>query len=259
MFARMTHTCSSGARSLPKYTVYSGTQPQLLTDPNDEDNWELVFLAGCEISFSRLATDVDVFVCAGGMPGNSGTGYWGAYNDCEARGGKGGKGGGTATQPKTLELHTRYPVTVGGSGQPSSAFGVTAETGAGSAAGNGAYSLWKGSTTDNGNGSGGTDGSVAFGSGTTLYQNGRKYGAGGGGGSARSSLNENKMTAGAGGATGGGAGGDDSAGSPGAANTGGGGGGGSSCQRLNKTEGAYNKLGGEGGSGIVIIRNKRGE
>lgn len=247
-----------GNRQLPKYTVHSGTAPLLLVDPNNDSYWELVFLGNCEITFSRLLTNVDVFVCAGGMPGGSGTGYWGNYNDCEAKGGKGGNGGGTVTTTAiTLQEGIRYAVRVGGSGQPSSAFGATAETGTGANGGSGAYSAWKGSIVRNYDGDAGGDGTVAFGSGETLYQNGRKYGPAGGGGSARSSLNDNQQAKGAGGETGGGDGGDDSNGLPGTANTGAGGGGGSSCQRLNKTEGAYNKLGGDGGSGIVIIRNAR--
>ena len=101
----------------------------------------------------------------------------------------------------------------------------------------------------------GASGTAAFGSGSTLY------GAGGGGG-AHSWANGNSACSGAGGSTGGGAGGVSTTGggyanhgSNATANTGSGGGGasGGGCTSSFPTCGH----GGSGGSGIVIIRNKR--
>ena len=252
-----------GALNMPKYEA-TGVRPLFYKD--DDGNWELVFTGNCVITFSKLKTAVDVFVVGGGRTGNNGTGKLESASKSYAYGGDGGKGGGIATQlGLTLSTGKEYPVTVGTAGLSSSAFGVTAATGTGSDGGAGAKHQ-RGWPTDGrfaaGNGSPGV---LAFGTADTLFEPGRRYGAGGGGGSAYSTLGGNLAAAGAGGATGGGNGGSDASGGnngygeAGAANSGAGGGGGSSYIWNTRDDATYHtRPGGTGGSGIVIIRNARG-
>ena len=138
-------------------------------------------------------------------------------------GGSGGKGGQCITKTSiSITKNTNYPLTIGGAG---------------------------------------SNGSYAFDSSTSLFQSGRRYGAGGGaGGVYRVSNNDNSFSFGSssGGLTGGGTGGaastNDVNGGNASANTGSGGGGGN-ARIIKNTYGAG--AGGSGGSGIIIIRNHR--
>ena len=248
---------NSSEHSLPAYT-YTGTAPTLATDANG--NWELAFTANCVVNFSKIGT-VDVFVVAGGMPGGGGQNTVVAAGYATVKAGNGGKGGGCATATGVQLTRGRdYTVSVGGSGQSSSAFGVTAESGAGSAAGSGAYGTVSNYGTESSTAStAGTDGVYAFSASTSLINSGRKYGAGGGGGAATVASTRKDYSAG--GATGGGAGGQDlnqgdRPGVAGTTNTGGGGGGGEATYTGTAN---HTGTGGAGGSGIVIIRNHREE
>lgn len=240
----------SAARNQPKYE-YTGAKPLFFSD--SQGNWELVFLADCQITFSKLPGPVEAFLVGGGAIAGLSEGY--APNGY-AKGGDGGRGGGTLTASPTLQVGTRYPVTIGQSGTSTAAFGLTAASGQGAYGGAGAQSGAAGN---------GSDGVLAFGTGGTLYENGTpiKFGAGGGGGAARGDWNHSLLAAGSGGATGGGAGGagdgseaqNQNRGGDGAPNTGGGGGGGSRNNTM-YSEGSFPGPG-RGGSGIVILRNAR--
>lgn len=260
MIIPMVRYGATGGNVLPAYT-YTGTTPTFASD--SDGNWELAFTGNCEINFSKIGT-VDVFVVAGGMPGGAGNVSVGqSAGFALVYGGDGGKGGGRATSSGVqLSTGQNYTVTIGGSGQSSSAFGVTAESGAGSDCGEGASgevgggnwaALW---TTGS---SGGDDGAYAFGASTSLINSGRLYGAGGGGGAATVSSSDKAKSDG--GATGGGAGGQDLTnyrnGVAGAANTGAGGGGGEATYTQTSAPNGHTGNGGAGGSGIVIIRNAR--
>lgn len=240
---------SSG--KLPAYT-YTGIAPLVYKDETG-DNWELVFLGNCTITFSK-DVDVDVFAVGGGQAGGTGDGQYVSGTSAWAEGGKGGNGGGTETAAAHLTKDTAYTVTIGGSGASTSAFGVTAASGAGSAGGNGAR------TPSHAAENGADSTAYAFGEQNTLYAPGTRYGAGGAG--AGANANGANLGAGTGGATGGGDGGTDTTsgstdkiGKPGAANTGAGGGGGATLAVNADAPTKY--AGGLGGSGIAIIRNAR--
>ncbi len=138
----------------------------------------------------------------------------------------------------------------------------------GSGGGGGAYDKNSGSAggTNGGNGGGACNSSTrngcpGTGQGTTTGEFGvssaTKYAGGGGGGCGCASASSASFgsSAGAGGSGGGGAGGcgNTSYGTAGTANTGGGGGGGSSYNNNN----SYYSASGAGGTGVVIVRNKR--
>lgn len=272
-------------RAIPEFT-FSGDyafvtdDDQVITNPETyKSNWKIRLLTSGDLNFSKLngaEKGIDLFlVGGGGRGGNSG----GA-----GRGGPGGGGGGYTKTIKGMKLDRDvvYPITIGGSGGATTAFGNTAEKGEsggggesyegypGGAGGSGGGGGGGGSDdgagsgggggTDGGNGIAGTKGdsagsyNAAPGSGgngqkTTTKEfgeiSGKLYSGGGGGGGASSS-----KSGGSGGSGGGGAGGGagNKAGTAGTTNTGGGGGG--ACVSY--------ASGGPGGSGIVIIRNARG-
>ena len=262
MIIPMVRYGATGGNVLPAYT-YTGTTPTFASD--SEGNWELAFQGDCEITFSKIGA-VDIFVVAGGMSGGNGKITIGLNsNYARVVGGNGGKGGGRVTSYGVqLSTGQNYTVTVGGSGQSSSAFGVTAESGAGANGGAGAtgdVSNWNGRSLTNS--VPGSEGAYAFGESTSLIGSisGRMYGAGGGGAGITSGYGGGKAQS-AGGSTGGGAGGRDETnyrnGVAGAANTGSGGGGGEATY-TNSPYGVISHTGngGAGGSGIVIIRNAR--
>ena len=220
-------------------------------------NWNIRFLTTGVLKFTELngaREGVDVFVLGGGGNGghsiiDSGTQQAGMLF---ASGGGGGGGGyrETAFNAK-VSANTNYTITIGGAGGTSSGFGVSASgggNGGNAANANAMDGVGQGGTGGSNGGNGaatgaapgkGVDGSYAF------YGNtGSRYGPGGGGGYGYNYYN------GSGGAASGGADGGGSSASNATTNSGGGGGGGS--QSASKT---YSP--GSGGSGIVIIRNKR--
>ena len=111
---------------LPKYT-YSGTAPRFKHD--DSGNWEIAFTGDCNITFSRILQNIDVFVVAGGRAGGSGDGSG-------RQGGNGGKGGGAANGVNIQVFpQMENKIHVGQSDQDSFAFSVTAFSGAGASGG----------------------------------------------------------------------------------------------------------------------------
>ena len=266
-------TVSIILESIPEFT-YTGTY-QIVNDDDvaittSPDNWKIRLLTGGTFKFTKLngaANGIDVFCVGGGAAG--------AQNIDQHT--SGGGGGGYTTTKTNIKptVNYDYSIVVGGGGSghgaaggASSAFGVSANGGdtvaKGRTGGKGGSGGGGGGQTVTGGkgGSDGSDGSISTkdtaqnwitqanggaGQGTTTREfgeaNGKLYAGGGGGG-----------YGGAGGEGGGGTAGvgtdADEAGKPGTANTGGGGGG---MGRY-----GFGKWSGAGGSGIVIIRNKRG-
>jgi hypothetical protein len=242
---------------LPKYT-YSGTAPRFKHDGNG--NWEICFTGDCDITFSRILQNIDVFVVAGGRAG--GNGDYSESATGTAKGGNGGKGGGTANGTNIQVFPQRkYEVHVGQSDQDSFAFGVTAFSGAGASGGTGGKVVNTTATVA----AAGTAGVYAFNiqdpeQETTLFWDGYKYGAGGGGGGC--TVGDSTAAAAIGGLGWVVDGSTRPAGGDGKAGVGesgtkysGGGGGGGGCKVVPGSSISYG--GGAGGSGIVIIRNHR--
>ena len=226
-------------------------------------NWKIRFLTSGTLTFTTLngaSNGIDAFLVGAG-----GGGGYGAYGGS----GSGGGGGGYVKTIKNVVIKNNetYSIVIGtggtGNGEPSSAFGVEALggnagaqfTGAsgGSGGGTGCHGnsrakAGEGGSDGNNGGSGGYNGGTKGGDGSGITTRefgeitGKLYAGGGGGGG-----NGSGGLASAGGDGGGGNGSGKGKGSDGLANTGGGGGGGSTD----------NKLPSSGGSGIVIIRNKR--
>lgn len=232
------------ANQVPAFT-YTGSY-KIVNDADDEitasaDNWKIRLLTSGTLTFSTLngaADGIDVF-CVGG--GGAGTNYEGAN---EGEGGAGGGGGGYTKTQKGVSVKTgaTYAVQVGGGGSMSgggttNAFGV-------SAGGGGIGLNQNGGAGGSGGGGGKSAGGSDGGNGGSYYYGSFQYIGGKGQGSTTREFGESTSTLYAGGGGGnegaGGAGGGGTNGA-GVVNTGGGGGG-----RLNA-----------GGSGIVIIRNKR--
>lgn len=262
--------------TLPDFT-YDGDYEILNDDDTtiteSPDNWKIRFLTSGTLTFSNLRSaenGIDVFLVGGGGRGGSKSG-----SSPNFAGGGGGGGGYTKTVSSiSVEAGVGYSITIGGSGGATSAtFNTkyTASAGSsgssktggngGSGGGGGAISSADGSRGGS-NGASGGSGSNGYGSwkggsgsGTTTREFGEETGrlyAGGGGGGGGYHSNTGGVGYGGGGGAGGGAGGGygnsgTTAGS-GKANTGGGGGG----------AGGMNGTAGDGGSGVVVIRNARG-
>lgn len=221
----------------PLFTVTGGTYEYAEETAADGTvNWELALLTGTNatLTFSRVVDYVDVFLVGGGQEGQAG--------------GKGGSGGTRiiCSDAAKIAVHNgSYPFTIGGGGEATTIFEQTAETGGGSAGGTGAGTS-RGATK-------GTDGEYAFGNEASLLYSGRKYGAGGGGGG-YNHRTQGHMPGAAGGETGGGKGSSNGRVKPGNGedNTGAGGGG-----RYWDDYAGISSGPGDGGSGIIIIRNAR--
>jgi hypothetical protein len=241
--------------AIPSF-LYNGTSK--IVDDNDNvitqslKNWKIKFLTSGTLNLTNLngATGgIDVFCVGGG--GNGGNGS--LSNDVDGGGGGGG-GGGYTTAKRGLTVKTgTYDVYVGGSGGKTSAFGVSANGGGngGSYGGNGGdggsgggAGTWSSNVPANGgtNGSNGSAYATLGGNagkgqgnppGTREFHesNGKLYSSGGKGGT-HGNYSTDRTTA---------------------ENTGNGGNGGNSGSSFNATE----RSGIAGGSGIVIIRNKR--
>lgn len=220
-------------------------------------NWELALLSGTNatIRFTKMPTNIDVFLVGGGS--NGGLGH---IDSRYEYGGDGGLGGGVVMNSNVhIEANTDYSFTVGRSGQPSTIFGETTygapygyryETGRIASTSDGARSEI--GFTDVIAALPGISGALAFGEQTSLLFSGRRYSACGGGGGLLPQERSTAVNGAAGGVTGGGAGGSQNAeAANGEDNTGSGGGG---AFWSNGHSGAP----GVGGSGIIIIRNARG-
>ena len=240
----------SREKSPPRFTVTDGTYSYAQTERADGIvDWEIALLTGADatLTFGRVVDYVDVFLVGGGKPGGSrGT----------DSGGTGGKGGQLVTKSGADKISvtagTSYTFTIGGSNEDTSIFGFTASSGGGSNGGTG------GDISESRQATAGRDGAYAFGAGESLINSGQKYGAGGGGGGYwQGNVHINGK---AGGATGGGHGADPNhttkASASGAANTGSGGGG--AGANISSSPAKYYSAG-DGGSGIIIIRNHREE
>lgn len=268
-----TYKTSSGANA--KYEIYNASGVNITNNPETQGDWKIKFLESGILTLNRLngaADGIDVFCVGGGGNGAN-------YNANLAVPGGGG-GGGYTTTKKGVSVQTgKYTMSVGGSGGTTYAFKGTAIEVSAKNGSNG-Y-MYKGASTTDGNGgnggsggggifaSGGSDGydgskgggqsSYAYGGkgqrslnqGTTTKEFGESTGtlyAGGGGGGGSGA---GGYPAGSGGAGGGGKGGGRGAAAEnGTPNTGGGGGGGGWAWGAGDAPG-------KGGSGIVIIRNKR--
>ena len=266
------YSVSISFNAIPDFT-YTGNF-EIVNDSDEliatsQGNWKIRFLTSGTLTFTALngaENGIDVFLVGGGGSGANGC----EESDGTYRSTYGGGGGYTKTvRGVRISTNTDYAITVGAGGASASsisqsghnggstsAFGATANGGKGAVGFTG--SSWDGSGGNGGSGGGGVGGNGgsdgADGSGemhgtgqkTTTREFGEEGGnlySGGGGGAAN----------GAGGAGGGGAGSPTASGSngvDGTANTGGGGGAGSRLTYPSTHSGA-------GGSGIVIIRNKR--
>lgn len=226
-------------RSIPEFE-YSGTYDIV----QNGNNWKIRFLTSGTLTFKALnnaKNGIEAFLVGGG--GSSGTN--------EFNGGGGGGGGYTTTSELIPSTDTEYTISIGGSNGTTTAFGTSAANGSAGSRSTGGAGTGKGGNGGAQSGEGGArggaggDGVYAFNDPT---EGDYKYGAGGGGGGGY--ING---AGGKGGASGGGQGGynNGSAGgagnTAGAANSGGGGGG----------AGGWFGATSVGGSGIVIIRNKR--
>lgn len=261
---------NSSSGTTPYYIEYTGN----CTILNDgSGNWRIKFTTSGTVKFNT-SMSVDIFLVGGG--GGGGTGCY--YYAC----GSGGGGGYTLTKKQiNLEANTEYPIVIGAGGksytdgESSKAFGFTAAGGlhgqssgaekagdGGSAGGKAAQYSPQPGASDGGDDPGGSakgQRSKAGPNGETGTtrefgeETGALYAGGGGASGYYHSTSGAVVPGGAGGAGGGGTGGkvgettDDSGrGKNGTNNTGGGGGGAWPAN-----------WGGTGGSGIVIIRNKR--
>lgn len=238
--------------TVPEFT-YSGSY-ELVDDYSNriastDGDWNIRFLTTGNLRFTKLngaANGIDVFVVGGGGDGGEASLYSAHGNEYWSGGGGGGGGHCSTSFGQQVSLNIPYEIRVGGANGESSAFGTTASGGSdggsangGGEGGSGGRNGGKGSenarTADDGE-----DGAYAF-----LGEIGYLYGAGGGGGQGYNGEISQAGKGGNGGKDGGGHGGGD-----GAPNSGGGGGG----QGRFKD---YSGPRGNGGSGVVIIRNKR--
>lgn len=259
---------------IPAFT-YTGSY-QIVNDGDSaisgsDGNWRIKFLTSGTLKFTQLngaSSGIDVFCVGGGGGGGaaygreiSGEGYF-------ASGGGGGGGGYTkTTKGVSVTAGTSYAIKVGAGGSAGNAGGTTSAFGvsaSGGSAGNPAtYANQPGSGGAGGSNGGtggnynttssvtpGTNGSPGQGSTTTAFAtgSGTKYSGGGGGGQGRNAYGNVYSANVAGGADTG------AASHTSAAANGGGGGGGGSHLADNGTD---LRAPGSGGSGIVIIRNKR--
>lgn len=239
----------ASAKEEPRFT-YTGQYAYLAQTGGDGTvHFDLALLTSGTLRFTRKPVKTAVFLQAGGEKGTDGN------STSQAAGGNGGRHLETEIQ---LNAGTSYNVVIGGSGEATTAFGLSTEDADGV---DGSLGGKSGTNT----GVKGRDGVTAF-DGTSLIQalNGRKYGAGGGAGAFRSAQTETIWVVaghGAGGSDGGGRGGY---GSPvpgwdtmtkpsaGSDNTGSGGGAGYGDKIFN-----VRAAGASGGSGILLIRDIR--
>lgn len=260
---------------IPEFT-YTGDY-EIVNDADEpitvsQDNWKIRFLTSGTLKFTDLRSaenGIDVFLVGGGGGGSHG--YYHSGNKSTSGGAGGGGGYTTTAKDVAVVTGTSYEIVIGaggsdpsdgshngGAGGASSAFGNYANGGDGGrysysgggpgtgSGGSGGSGGGKCANTSGGvAGDGGSDGSDASdgggkGQGTTTREfgeSGKRLYAGGGAG------NKGNKTGGTPGEGGGGA-----INEPGEANTGGGGGGGNNGAAAGTCP---------GGSGIVVIRNKR--
>lgn len=266
----------------PPVFTYTGTYEFI--DDGDK-NWRLKLKSSGTLTFTKIGSDVDIFLVGGGAGGS------GTYNNQYTHyGGVGGNGGKTnlVTDAK-LSKGIEYSVTIGSGGNGGGSSGAGKVGGTSTITGNGftwsatggeAPTNWYNNSKNGGSGgggqgsgdsfggkNGGTDGGNGSGtnpgkgmgtySATGVYyvrefreSGGARYSGGGGSGAFYNA------GIGKGGNGGGGNGGYNSSGHrnghAGTVNTGGGGGG-----AYGQMNSSYAASSGAGGSGIIVIRNKR--
>lgn len=244
---------SSYANKLPNFT-YSGDY--LFADDGD-NNWHVKLLTSGTLVFNSLgnaANGIDVFCVGGGSSG--GRGYQEVSDTAYNSSGEGGGGGYTRTMHGIIPTRNfEYQITIGAggiadqtngsdpvNGGNTSAFGIITSGGLGAdgGSGGGSGSTWwySGSYGGEGRSDGATNGGDALGKGQIS-----KPGPNGETGNTREFGEETGTLY----SKGGDGGGYQGVGADGAVNTGNGGG-----------SSYFNKTAGNGGSGIVIIRNARG-
>ena len=257
---------------LPTFTYLKadGSNAKYLLVDDSNYNWRIKFLESGTLQFNTLGNarnTIDVFLVGGGGRGNP--------TNCT-----GGGGGYTKTQKNVIvSASSDYSIVIGAGGTSSnangrdtSAFNFIAAGGKSGASGGAGGSGGGGCNGGNGGRSGGKGGSnggngsytsAGTGQGTTTYEfgasSGTPYSGGGGGAGLYMKNNEGGNIGSGGGAGGAGGGGKGATGyeniasaKAGTANTGGGGGAGIAKDPFGNTLNA-----GDGGSGIVIIRNHR--
>lgn len=234
-----------GRSSVMAYT-YTGTA---VFSGDPKGDWVLTLKDSGTLVFKNLPTNIDVFMISGGANGGpkSQANYGGAEG-YHYKGGYGGAGGETKTQRNFKPTRTNT-ITIGGAGQDTVAFGLTAVANTGQT---GTRSGGDGIVTS-GRAGNGVNGVYAFGESTFSHALGAGYrfGASGGGGSGGIPATSDFGSEGHGGTSGAGDGGTwGKDGKNADANSGSGGGG---CGGY----GANTVSPGNGGSGIVIIRNAR--
>ena len=246
-------TRGASNNSVPEFT-YSGDY--LFADDGD-NNWHVKFLTSGTLVFKSLgnaSSGIDVFCVGGGSSG--GRGYQEVSDTAYNSSGDGGGGGYTRTMRGIIPTRNfEYQITIGAggiadqtngsnpvNGGNTSAFGIITSGGLGKngGSGGGSGSTWwySGQYTSGGRSDGATNGRDALGKGQIS-----KPGPNGETGNTREFGEETGTLY----SKGGNGGGYQGVGADGAVNTGNGGG-----------SSYYNKTAGNGGSGIVIIRNKRG-
>ena len=255
------YSCANGSAGSSFVFTYTGNCTVI---DDGSGNWRVKFLTSGTFT-STANVSIDVFLVGGGAGGKSSSSAWSGTS-----GGDGGGGGYTLTA-KNINLNSNgsYEIVIGsggssggGSGGSSTAFGQIAAGGSGLNGGSsgGAGGSYGGTYSCGSGGSGSSDGGGSYGQKTVVGPNGetgstREFGesdgdlyAGGGGGGGAKNGDSNNYCSGSSGSGGSGGGGTAANNNlvNGVANTGGGGGGGKS---------GYST--GSGGSGIVIIRNKR--
>ena len=246
-------------------TGTSNSQIQL-TGPN----YYIKLLSSGTLTVVSTSLNVDIFASGGGGGGG------GAVSSSTA--GAGGAGGNYVERYNvTIGDNASISVTIGGGGAAGADHngaggngGTTSLSGGGlsisATGGRGALKNGRGGRADGANGAAGGDSGTNGTNGRCAFNDcgfiNYKYSGGGGGGQCiNCSINNSgwcgvTKEAGHGGASGGGGTGSGGDGHPGKANSSGGGGGGSPAAAIPDSGRARNK-GGPGGTGIVIIRNKR--
>ena len=212
-------------------------------------DWEVAFLLNGTLILDKPLNNVDVFMVNAGGNGKNGS-------DGDSAGGAGGNGGKYQTWTGTSIPAGTYAVTVGQSDGATTSFGELMEVSSDAAffeGGRGSVGgIYSGAThaADSGD-----DGVYAFGDVSNIIYPARRYGSSGGGGGQSSTNNPSANASGQPGGENAGAGSSNinTNGGPGLANSGSGGGGG--FGRF--ANGGSHTSGGNGGSGIILIRPAR--
>lgn len=223
-------------------------------------NWEIALKTSGTFRFKAKVDAIDIFLVGGGQDGSNGV----AVDYIYAHGGDGGDGGDYKTESNvSVSRATDYSIEIGSAGASpgaSTGFGKTSSGGTKKTGGTGSYATIGGSLVD---GTAGENGSKAFGESGALIGGDTIYGSSGGSGGSARSTDYGSRSAQSGG-TGAGSGGSASAYGGGSVSngaqattpgSGGGGGGALVKQGGTPTPGR----GGDGASGIIIIRNHRGD